>query len=141
MIEKHSTAVWKGTLKEGAGTLNSQSGAIRDMPYTFANRFEGKQGSNPEELVGAAHAGCYAMFLAALMSGENITPESVEATSNVSLDPTTEGGPTVKAAQLTVTVKAPASEEKIRELAEKAKQNCPISKLLKADVTMEVRIG
>lgn len=141
MIEKHSTAVWKGTLKEGAGTLNSQSGAIRDMPYTFANRFEGKQGSNPEELVGAAHAGCYAMFLAALMSGENITPESVEATSNVSLDPTTEGGPTVKAAHLTVTVKAPASEEKIRELAEKAKQNCPISKLLKADVTMEVRIG
>lgn len=141
MIEKHATAIWKGTLKEGAGTLNSQSGAIRDMPYTFANRFEGKQGSNPEELVGAAHAGCYAMFLAALMSGENITPESVEATSNVSLDPTTEGGPTVKAAHLTVTVKAPASEEKIRELAEKAKQNCPISKLLKAEVTMEVRIG
>lgn len=141
MIEKHSTAVWKGTLKEGAGTLNSQSGAIKDMPYTFATRFEGKQGANPEELVGAAHAGCYAMFLAALMSGENITPESVEATSNVSLDPTTEGGPTVKTAHLTVTVKAPASEEKIRELAEKAKQNCPISKLLKADVTMEVRIG
>lgn len=140
MIEKHSTAVWKGTLKEGAGTLNSQSGAIKDMPYTFANRFEGKQGSNPEELVGAAHAGCYAMFLSALMSGENITPESIEATSNISLDPTTEGGPTVKKAHLTVTVKAPTTEEKIRDLAERAKQNCPISKLLKAEVTMEVTV-
>lgn len=141
MIEKHSTAIWKGTLKEGSGTLNSQSGAIHEMPYTFAARFEGQKGANPEELVGAAHAGCYAMFLAALMSGENITPDTVEATSTVSLDASTEGGPTVTKAHLSVTVKAPASEDKIRELAEKAKTGCPISKLLKAEVTMDLKIG
>ncbi len=141
MIEKFSTAVWKGSLKEGAGTLNSQSGTIANLPYTFATRFEGGKGSNPEELIGAAHAGCYAMFLSALMSGEGITPESIEAKSTIGLDPTTEGGPTVKTAHLVVKVKAPADEAKIRDLAEKAKAGCPISKLLKAEVTMEVSVG
>lgn len=141
MIEKFSTAVWKGSLKEGAGTLNSQSGTIANLPYTFATRFEGGKGSNPEELIGAAHAGCYAMFLSALMSGEGITPESIEAKSTIALDPTTEGGPTVKTAHLVVKVKAPTDEAKIRDLAEKAKAGCPISKLLKAEVTMEVSVG
>ena len=141
MIEKHATAVWKGNLKEGAGTLNSQSGALSNLGYTFATRFEGGKGTNPEELIGAAHAGCYAMFLSALMSGEQITPESIEATSTIGLDPTTEGGPTVKTAHLVVKVKAPADESKIRELADKAKAGCPISKLLNATVTMDVSVA
>ncbi|MBC2836795.1 OsmC family peroxiredoxin [Paragemmobacter straminiformis] len=141
MIEKHSTAVWKGTLKDGAGKLTTQSGTISDLPYTFATRFEGAKGSNPEELIGAAHAGCYAMFLSALMSGEGIVPERIEATSTIGLDPTTEGGPTVKTAHLVVRVKAPAEEAKVLELAEKAKAGCPISKLLNAKVTMEVAVG
>eukprot|EP01136_Pigoraptor_vietnamica_P010170 Opistho-1_new@3282 len=81
MIEKHATAIWKGSLKEGGGTLNSQSGALSNLGYTFATRFEGGKGTNPEELIGAAHAGCYAMFLSALMSGEGIVPENIEATS------------------------------------------------------------
>ncbi len=109
--------------------------------HTHATRFGGKTGANPEELIGAAHAGCYSMFLAALMGGEGITPDIIETTSTISLDPTTEGGPTVKKAHLVTKVKAAAPEAKIRELAEKAKVGCPISKLLKAEVTMDVTVG
>lgn len=141
MIEKFASAVWKGSLKEGGGTLTAQSGAFTDLPYTHATRFGGKTGANPEELIGAAHAGCYSMFLAALMGGEGITPDIIETTSTISLDPTTEGGPTVKKAHLVTKVKAAAPEAKIRELAEKAKVGCPISKLLKAEVTMDVTVG
>lgn len=141
MIEKHASAVWKGSLKEGSGTITSQSGALTDLPYTFATRFEDKKGANPEELIGAAHSACYAMFLSALMSGENITAERIDAKSTVSLDPSTEGGPTVKKAHLTVRVKADAPEAKLKDLAAKAKEGCPISKLLKAEVTMEVTVG
>ena len=74
MIEKHASAIWKGTLKEGGGTLTTQSGALADLPYTHATRFGGKTGANPEELIGAAHAGCYSMFLAALMGARGSRP-------------------------------------------------------------------
>ena len=141
MIEKFASAVWKGSLKEGGGTLTAQSGAFTGLPYTHATRFGGKPGANPEELIGAAHAGCYSMFLAALMGGEGITPEAIETTSTISLDPTTEGGPTVKKAHLVPKVKADAPAAKIRDLAEKAKAGCPISKLLRAEITMEVTVG
>lgn len=141
MIEKFASAVWKGGLKEGGGTLTAQSGAFTDLPYTHATRFGGKTGANPEELIGAAHAGCYSMFLAALMGGEGITPDIIETTSTISLDATTEGGPTVKKAHLVTKVKAAAPEAKIRELAEKAKVGCPISKLLKAEITLEVSLA
>ncbi len=140
MIEKHATAIWKGTLKDGAGTLTSQSGALSNLGYSYATRFEGAKGTNPEELIGAAHAGCYAMFLSALMSGEGIAPDSIEATSTIGLDPTTEGGPTVKSAHLVVKVKAPTDAAKVRELADKAKAGCPISKLFKADVTLDLTV-
>jgi len=141
MIEKFATAEWKGSLKEGGGTITAQSGAFTDLPYTHATRFGDKKGANPEELIGAAHAGCFSMFLAALMGGEGITPERIETTSTISLDPTTEGGPTVKKAHLVTKVKADAPEATIRDLAAKAKAGCPISKLLKAEITMEVTIG
>ncbi len=141
MIEKHASAEWKGTLKDGGGTITTQSGALAGLPYTFATRFEGKPGANPEELVGAAHAACYSMFLSALMSGEGITADRIETTSTVSLDPTTEGGPTVKKAHLVARVKADAPAEKLRDLAGKAKAGCPISKLLNAEVTLDVTVG
>lgn len=141
MIEKHSTAIWTGSLKEGAGKLNSQSGVLADTPYTFATRFENGKGCNPEELVAAAHAGCYAMFLSALMTGAGIVPETIEARSTVKLDPTTEGGPTVVAVHLDVKVKAPADAAAIKDFAEKAKAGCPISKLLKAEITLAVSVG
>ncbi len=141
MIEKHASAVWTGTLKDGSGTITSQSGALKDLPYSFATRFEDKKGANPEELIGAAHAACYAMFLSALMSGDQITADRIEATSTISLDPATEGSPTVKKAHLVVKVKADAPEAKLKDLAAKAKEGCPISKLLKAEVTMALTVG
>jgi lipoyl-dependent peroxiredoxin len=140
MIEKYSTAVWTGSLKEGGGKLSSQSGVLAETPYTFATRFENGKGCNPEELVAAAHSSCYAMFLSALMSGAGIVPETIEAKSTIHLDPTTEGGPTVKAAHLEVQVKAPTDEAAIRDFAEKAKAGCPISKLLKAEITLAVTV-
>lgn len=140
MIEKYSTALWTGTLKEGSGKVSSQSGVLTDTPYTFATRFENGKGCNPEELVAAAHSSCYAMFLSALMSGAGIVPETVEARSTVKLDATTEGGPTVKAAHLDVKVKAPAEAAAIRDFAEKAKAGCPISKLLKAEITLALTV-
>jgi lipoyl-dependent peroxiredoxin len=140
MIHKHASAVWTGSLKEGGGTITTQSGAITGLPYSFATRFEDKKGANPEELVGAAHASCYAMFLTALMSGAGIGGISVEATSTIGLDPSTEGGPTVKTAALAVKVKADTDAAAIRDFAEKAKAGCPISKLLKAEVTLEVTV-
>lgn len=141
MIDKHATARWMGSLREGGGSLTAQSGALNATPYSFATRFEDKSGANPEELIAAAHAGCYAMFLSALMSGAGIVPELVEAKSTVSLDPTTEGSPTVSKVHLDVTVKAPAEATAIRDFAEKAKAGCPISKLLKAEITMAVAVG
>jgi lipoyl-dependent peroxiredoxin len=141
MIEKSASAIWTGSLKEGGGTLTTQSGAMSNIPYTFATRFEGGKGTNPEELIGAAHAGCYAMFLSALMSGAGIVPDRITATSTIKLDPTTEGSPTVVGAHLTVAVKAPAEEAVIRDLAAKAKEACPISKLLKAEVTLDLTVS
>ena len=141
MIKKFATATWTGGLKDGAGTLSTESGVLADVDYTFAKRFEGAAGTNPEELIGAAHAACYAMFLSALIGGEKIAPGHVKAKSTVSLDPDTDGGPTVTGAHLVVEVKADAPEAKLRELAEKAKAGCPISKLLKAEITMDVTVG
>lgn len=141
MITKNGSAIWTGSLKDGKGSIATQSGALKDVPFSFATRFEDKKGSNPEELIGAAHAACYSMFLSALMSGAGITPTSITTTSTITLDPTTEGSPTVTKAHLTTTVKADAPEAKVRELAAQAKAGCPISKLLKAEVTLEVAIG
>jgi osmotically inducible protein OsmC len=141
MIEKTASAVWTGNLKEGRGTVSTQSGSLIDSPYGFATRFESAKGTNPEELIGAAHASCYAMFLSALMTGAGIVPETITATSTIKLDPDTAGSPTVVAAHLTVTVKAPTDEAAIRDFAAKAKTGCPISKLLKAEITLDVTVG
>ena len=141
MIEKSASAVWTGNIKDGGGTVTSQSGALNNTPYSFATRFESGKGANPEELIGAAHASCYAMFLSALMSGAGIVPDRISATSTIKLDPTTEGSPTVVGAHLTVVVKAPADEAVVRDFAAKAKEACPISKLLKTEITLDVTIG
>jgi osmotically inducible protein OsmC len=141
MIRKTASAQWAGGLKAGGGTVSTGSGALKDVAYSFATRFEDTPGSNPEELVGAAHASCYAMFLAALMEGEGVTAEAIDARSTVTLDPATEGSPTVTAAHLAVRIAADAPAAQLTELAEQAKANCPISKLLKAEVTLEVTLG
>ncbi len=119
-------SVWNGTLKKGSGNMNitGYSG-----PFTFASRFEDGKGTNPEELVGAAQAGCYSMFLSALISEENLVPESIETEALVSLGEL-DGGPAITKIQLSTVVKCPGlSLEKFDELSKAAKEKCPISRL------------
>lgn len=141
-MDRHATAVWKGNLKEGSGTLDSQSGVLSGTPYSFKNRFEdesGKSGTNPEELLAAAHAGCFAMQLSHFLA-ENGTPaEKLDAKAVVTLVPGT--GITQSALTLTGTVPG-IDAAKFKELAEKAKENCPVSKALGAiKLTLDARLG
>lgn len=141
-MDRHATAVWKGNLKEGSGTLDSQSGVLSGTPYSFKNRFEdesGKSGTNPEELLAAAHAGCFAMQLSHFLA-ENGTPaEKLDAKAVVTLVPGT--GITQSALTLTGTVPG-IDAAKFKELAEKAKENCPVSKALGAiTLTLDARLG
>ena len=129
MSVRSANSKWNGTLKDGKGTMNFSN---YSGPYTFASRFEEGKGTNPEELVGAAHSGCYSMFLAALISGENLVPESVETTATVHLG-RDETGPLVTTIELNSKVRCEGlSQEKFDELAAAAKAKCPISRLVAA---------
>ncbi len=126
MTTRTSSAEWKGTLKEGAGTMKLASGAY-EGPFTFASRFESGPGTNPEELIGAAHAGCFSMFLSALLSKEGFTPTRIATTATVHL---TEG-PTISLIELDCQAEVPGlSEETFQEKAAAAKAGCPVSKVL-----------
>jgi osmotically inducible protein OsmC len=126
MAIRTSSAEWKGTLKEGAGTMKLPSGAY-EGPYTFASRFESGKGTNPEELLGAAHAGCFSMFLSALLSGAGFKPTRIATTATVHL---TEG-PTISLIELQTRAEVPGlTEEDLQKHAEAAKKGCPVSKAL-----------
>lgn len=126
MAVRHAEAVWQGTLREGSGTVKVESGAL-DSPYTYADRFEEGGGTNPEELIGAAHAGCYAMFLSAVLTRNKFTPTRIQATATVHL----EGGPTITKIELDVEAEVPdVSADDFQQYAEEAKANCPVSKAL-----------
>ena len=134
-MKRHATALWNGTGKEGKGTLTTQSTTLKDTQYSFKSRFEEGVGTNPEELVAAAHAGCFSMKLSFNISAENITPESIETKATVNLNP--EKGE-IDNIHLVVKVKAEGlSQEKFDELVADAKANCPISKLLNAEITLD----
>ena len=141
-MDRHATAVWKGNLKEGEGKLESQSGALKALPYSFKARFEdetGKSGTNPEELIAAAHAGCFAMQLSHFLA-ENGTPAtSLEAKAVVTLVP----GTGITGSALTLVGKVPGIDDaKFKELAEKAKEGCPVSKALGAiNVSLDAKLG
>jgi lipoyl-dependent peroxiredoxin len=129
MSVRTARSQWNGTLREGKGTMNFSD---YSGPFTYKSRFEEGAGTNPEELVGAAHSGCYSMFLAALISGEGLTPEQVETTAKVHLG-ADETGPVVTTIELDCHVKCDGlSQEKFEELAQAAKQKCPISRLVSA---------
>ena len=129
MSVRTAKSQWNGTLKDGKGTMNFSN---YSGPFTFKSRFEEGAGTNPEELVGAAHSGCYSMFLAALISGEGLTPESVETTAKVHLGKD-DTGPVVTTIELDCQVKCEGlSREKFEELAQAAKAKCPISRLVAA---------
>jgi osmotically inducible protein OsmC len=139
MVRKAS-AVWKGSLKEGKGTISSDSGVLSNTPYSFSTRFENAKGTNPEELIAAAHAGCFTMALSAQLGNAGITPESLETTASLTLDKL-DAGWTVTKIHLDVTARIPGADKAaFDKAAESAKAGCPISRLLKAEITMTARL-
>ncbi|WP_282602203.1 OsmC family protein [Paracoccus sp. PARArs4] len=140
MITKTGSAKWEGGLKEGKGQVSSQSGALSDQPYGFNTRFEDKPGTNPEELIGAAHASCFSMALAMMLEQEGISGVAIETTSEISMDKEGDGF-AVKKAHLKTLIKADADQAKVMEIADKAKAGCPISKLLNAEITMDAKMA
>ena len=130
-MKKTASAVWQGDLKSGKGTISTQSGALKDNPYGFNTRFEGAPGTNPEELIGAAHAGCFSMAFSMMLGQAGLTPERIDTSAEVTLDKQGEGFAITQIA-LTMKAKVPgASEEQFREIANKAKEGCPVSRVLK----------
>ena len=139
---KHkASAQWNGSLKEGAGTLSTGSGALVDKPYSFKTRFEGEPGTNPEELIGAAHAGCFSMAFSMILGPAGFTPDKIATTATVSLEPK-DGGFAITASHLDVTASIPGIDDaKFQELAAQAKAGCPVSKVLNAEITMDARLA
>jgi lipoyl-dependent peroxiredoxin len=139
MVRKAS-AVWKGSLKDGKGTISSDSGVLSNTPYSFSTRFENAKGTNPEELIAAAHAGCFTMALSAQLGNAGITPESLETTASLTLDKL-DAGWTVTKIHLDVSARIPGADQAaFDKAAESAKAGCPISRLLKAEITMTARL-
>lgn len=139
-MQRKASAVWRGGLKDGKGSISTDSGVLKDTQYSFGTRFENGVGTNPEELIAAAHSGCFAMAFSAELGKAGLTPESISATATVTLDKTNEGF-TVTQSHLDVTVKVPGADKaKVLEIANAAKAGCPISRLLKANVTMEAKV-
>ncbi len=141
-MKRTGSAVWKGGLKEGAGTLSTESGTLADVNYSFAKRFGDEKGTNPEELVGAAHAACYSMQLSGVLAQSNLTADEINTTAAVtgSMDG---GGFTITDVHLTVRAKIPGADEAaFKEAAQKAKEICPISKLLNGsiDITLDAKL-
>lgn len=135
MIRKAS-ALWKGTLKEGEGNLTTESSILNQTPYSYKTRFENGNGTNPEELVGAAHSGCFTMQLSAFLEEENFPADQLETRSEI----TFEDGEISKS-HLILEGKVPEiSKEKFKEIANKAKENCPLSKLLDTEITLEAKL-
>jgi osmotically inducible protein OsmC len=140
-ITRSATARYDGTGKEGKGTLTTQSGVLKDQRYGFHSRFEDGPGTNPEELIAAAHAGCFTMALSFALAKEGVTDARLETTAKVTLVPEGEGF-TVTRSDLRLTADVRGIEEsRLRDLAEDAKRNCPISKLLNAEMELTVNVG
>jgi osmotically inducible protein OsmC len=136
-MERQASAVWTGTLKEGRGTITAPSGIFRDAPYTFGTRFENTPGTNPEELIAAAHSACFSMALSGKLVAAGMTPGRISTTATVTLEKT-DAGMTVTAIALRTSAQVPgATAESFAAAAEDAKATCPISRLLNAKITVE----
>jgi osmotically inducible protein OsmC len=134
-------AVWRGGLKDGKGAISTKSGALKDYPYGFASRFEGKPGTNPEELIGAAHAGCFTMALSLILGEAGLTADEMNTQADVTLEKQGDGFAITKV-HLTLRARIPGTDEaKFQELAAKAKAGCPVSKLLKAEITLDAALA
>jgi osmotically inducible protein OsmC len=140
-MDRTASAIWHGGLKDGKGTISTQSGVLKDTQYSFSTRFEDGIGTNPEELIAAAHAGCFTMALSGQLTSAEFVPDELTTTAVVTMEKT-DDGPTVTKIKLTTRAKVPHIEkEKFDELAKKAKEGCPISRLLKAaEITLDAQL-
>ena len=139
-MKKTASAVWEGGLKEGKGQISNESGALKANPYGFNTRFEGQPGTNPEELIGAAHAGCFSMALSMLLGEAGFTAERIDTTAEVTLEKQSDGF-AITAVHLILKAKVPgASEEQFKEVANKAKSGCPVSKVLNATISLDATL-
>lgn len=142
-MNRKASAIWHGTGKDGTGTVSAQSGAIKNLPYSWKTRFgdeSGMSGTNPEEMIAAAHASCFTMATAFQLSGAGFTPEELTTEANLTMENMNPGW---KIAKIHLTIDAKVSgitDEKFQELAKTAKENCPVSQVLKAEITFEARL-
>ncbi len=140
-IKRHGSAIWRGGFKDGKGSISTESGALKDYPYGFASRFEGQRGSNPEELIAAAHASCFTMALSLMLSEAKLTAEQMSTAAEVTLEQV-DGSYAITAVHLTLNAKIPGADRATFEkLAAQAKAGCPVSKLLKADITLDATLA
>jgi osmotically inducible protein OsmC len=139
-INRHGSAQWQGGIKDGKGAISTESGALKDYPYGFSSRFEGLPGTNPEELLAAAHAGCFTMALSLILDGAKLTAAHMETSAKVTLEQV-EGGYAITAVHLTLKAKIPGADQATFEkLAGMAKAGCPVSKLFKAEITLDATL-
>ena len=139
-MQRKATAVWEGGLKDGKGRLTTDSRALADTPYSFGTRFEGAPGTNPEELLGAAHAGCFSMALSLQLGEAGIRPERIETLCTITFEKL-DTGFTITRSHLDVAVRAPGADRaKFETAAQNAKAGCPLSKVLKAEISMDARL-
>jgi lipoyl-dependent peroxiredoxin len=139
-MARKATAVWTGSLKEGKGNISTESGVLSQSPYSFKTRFENERGTNPEELIAAAHAGCFTMALSAQLGNAGITAERLETTAAVTLEKVADGFAITKI-HLDLTARIPGGDKAAFEkAAQAAKDGCPVSKLLKAEITLSTKL-
>ena len=139
-MQRNASAHWTGALKDGKGTLTAPGGVLKDTPYSFRTRFESEPGTNPEELIAAAHAGCFTMALSAQLGNAGMTAQALDTTASVTLEKT-DAGFTITAVHLQVKAKIPgADKSKFDAAAKNAKEGCPISHLLNAKITMDAQL-
>jgi lipoyl-dependent peroxiredoxin len=140
-IKRHGSATWQGGLRDGKGTISTESGALKDYPYGFASRFEGQRGSNPEELIAAAHASCFTMALSLILGEAKLIAERMTTIAEVTLEQV-EGGYAITTVHLTLNAKIPGADKSTFEkLANQAKAGCPVSKLLKANISLDATLA
>lgn len=139
-MERRASAVWTGALKDGKGTISAPSGVLTNAAYTFATRFESAPGTNPEELIAAAHSACYSMALSGKLTAAGFTPARIETTATVTLEKTDAGQTITRSHLRTVATVPGASADAFKKAAEDAKATCPISRLLNANITLDATL-
>lgn len=140
-IHKHGSAHWSGDIKRGKGTVSTESGVLNQQPYGFNTRFEGEKGTNPEELIGAAHAACFSMALSLMLGEAGYTADSIDTTADVSLDKTYGGFAITKVALKSKVTVPGIAPQQFDGIIQKAKAGCPVSQLLKAEITLDYKLN